>query len=104
MCNLYSMTKTQDAMRQLFRFTRDRAGNLPPLPGIFPDYMAPIVRRSQGGERELVMARWGMPTPPQFLKGPVDRGVTNIRNVDSAHRRAWLKAENRRLVRLVSAA
>jgi hypothetical protein len=27
MCNLYSMTKTQDAMRQLFRFTRDRAGN-----------------------------------------------------------------------------
>jgi hypothetical protein len=33
MCNLYNMTKTQDAMRQLFRFKRDRAGNLPPLPG-----------------------------------------------------------------------
>jgi hypothetical protein len=50
-CNLYSMTKTQDAMRQLFRFTRDRAGNLPPLPGIFPD------NRIADGERALVMAR-----------------------------------------------
>jgi putative SOS response-associated peptidase YedK len=98
MRNLYSMTKTQDAMRQLFRFRRDRAGNLPPLPGIFPDYMAPVVWKGQDGERELVMARWGMPTPPQFRKGPVDRGVTNIRNVASAHWRAWIKPEFRCLV------
>ena len=33
---------------------------------IFPDQMAPIVRNSVNGERELVMARWGMPGPPQF--------------------------------------
>jgi putative SOS response-associated peptidase YedK len=64
LCNLYSTTRTQDAMRQLFRFKRDRVGNLPPLPGIFPDMMAPVIRRGQDGERELVMARWGMPTPP----------------------------------------
>jgi putative SOS response-associated peptidase YedK len=97
-CNLYSMTKNQDAMRQLFRVRHDRTGNLPPLPGIFPDNMAPIVRRGPDGERELVIARWGMPTPPRFLTGPIDRGVTNIRNVGSAHWRAWMKPEFRCLV------
>jgi hypothetical protein len=34
----------------------ERSGNLPPLPGIFPDYQAPIVRNSTEG-RELTMAR-----------------------------------------------
>jgi hypothetical protein len=37
-------------MRQLFRFKQDRAGNLPPLPGIFPDMMAPVGRRDQNVE------------------------------------------------------
>ena len=41
MCNLYSMTKGQQAIREFTRATRDTAGNLPPLPGIFPDGMAP---------------------------------------------------------------
>ena len=36
MCNLYSVTKSQEAIRRLFRVTRDLAGNLPPLPDIFP--------------------------------------------------------------------
>jgi hypothetical protein len=38
MCNLYSITKNQAAIRDLFRVTRDTAGNLPPMPGVFPDY------------------------------------------------------------------
>ena len=62
MCNLYSMTSTQEAVRQLARTIRDISGNQPPLPGIFPDYEAPIVRNNQGS-RELAMARWGMPSP-----------------------------------------
>jgi putative SOS response-associated peptidase YedK len=61
MCNLYSETKGQDAIRGLFRAFRDRTGNLPTFPGVFPDQMARIVRNSAVGERELVMARWGMP-------------------------------------------
>jgi len=61
-CNLYSLTNTQDAMRALFRVGHDRTGNLPTLPGSFPDYEAPIVRASAEGGRELVMARWGMPS------------------------------------------
>jgi putative SOS response-associated peptidase YedK len=38
-----------------------RTGNLLLFPGIFPDRMAPIVRTGTDGERELVVARWGMP-------------------------------------------
>jgi hypothetical protein len=33
-------------------------GNPPPIPGVFPDYPAPIVRNGVDG-RELAMARWG---------------------------------------------
>jgi hypothetical protein len=75
-CNLYSMLKSQEAMRRLFDGLIDCAGNMPPLPGIYPDYSAPIIRNGAEG-RELVMARWGMPTPPQYIAGKkVDRGVT----------------------------
>ena len=94
MCNLYSETKGQAAIRDLFRTTHDRTGNLPAFPGIFPDQLAPIVRNSADGERELVMARWGMPGPLQFGGQP----VTNIRNVASPHWRGWLSARNRCLV------
>jgi putative SOS response-associated peptidase YedK len=59
MCNLYSVTKGQVAIRDWFRARNDRTGNLPLFPGIFPDQTAPIVRAGDDGERELVMARWG---------------------------------------------
>src|SRR5271166_3540414 len=32
MCNLYSVTKGQSAIRDLFAVKHDRAGNVPPLP------------------------------------------------------------------------
>ena len=51
-------------IRELARAMHDRTGNLPPLPGIYPDQQAPIVRTGEDGARELVMARWGLPTPP----------------------------------------
>ena len=63
MCNLYSVTKGQAAIRDLARAMRDTTCNLPPLPGIFPDYPAPIVHTGADGVRELVTARWGMPSP-----------------------------------------
>jgi putative SOS response-associated peptidase YedK len=66
MCNLYSLTKGQAAIRDWFCASNDRTGNLPLFPGIFPDQMAPIVRNEADGERERVMARWGMSGPPQF--------------------------------------
>ena len=94
MCNLYSLTKGQAAIIALTRAMRDTTGNMPSLPGIFPDYSAPIVRNAPDGQRELMMARWGMPCPPQFGSAP----VTNIRNTKSAHWRRWLKPENRCVV------
>lgn len=82
----------------MFDVVIDNTGNIPPQPGVYPDYFAPIVRNSTAG-RELIMARWGMPTPPKLLEGKKsDPGVTNIRNPMSPHWRRWLNAQSRRLV------
>jgi putative SOS response-associated peptidase YedK len=103
MCNLYSATTNQEAIRTLARAMRDNAGNLPPLPGIFPDYVAPIVRTGADGVRELVRARWGMPSPAFTLQGKkVDKGVTNVRNTASPHWRRWLGPGSRCLVPFTS--
>ncbi len=64
MCNLYSITTNQAAIIALFRVVNRYVGNLPPMPSVFPDYPAPVVRNA-GAERELVMMRWGMPPPPK---------------------------------------
>jgi putative SOS response-associated peptidase YedK len=101
-CNLYSVTKGQQAIRDLTKAMFDRTGNLPPLPGIFPDYGAPIVRETSAG-REVTLARWGMPSPIFALKGKkIDRRVANIRNVGSPHWRRWLGPDNRCLVPFTS--
>jgi len=93
MCNLYSITTNQAAIIGLFRVMNHYVGNLPPMTGVFPDYLAPVVRNSDTG-RELTMMRWGMPPPPRGANFP----VTNIRNTSSPHWRAWLRCENRCLV------
>jgi putative SOS response-associated peptidase YedK len=98
MCNLYSITKGQAAIIAFARAMRDLTGNLPPMPGVFPDYAAPIVRNGPDGVRELMLARWGMPGPPQFGGAP----ITNIRNTASPHWRAWLKTEQRCVVPFTS--
>lgn len=126
MCNLYSMTKSQAAIIAIVRAMRDKAGNLPPLPGIFPDYRAPIVRTGSDGVRELVMARWGMPSSQkaqldaatkradklrakgkpvdfdQLLRMEPDGGTTNIRNTKSKHWTRWLGPQNRCVVPFTS--
>jgi putative SOS response-associated peptidase YedK len=45
------------------------------MPGVFPDYPAPVICNTDTG-REMTMMRWGMPPPPR-TGGP---RVTNIRN------------------------
>src|ERR1700731_456962 len=125
MCNLYSMTKNVDAIRKLFAALNSRVGNLPSMPGVFPDYPAPIVRNAPDG-REIAMARWGMPSSKRALmdatkkraqkleaKGKTvdfkellrlepDGGTTNIRNVSSAHWKRWLGPDSRCLVPFTS--
>src|SRR5271154_2327197 len=85
MCNLYSITTNQAAIIALFRVLNRYAGNLAPMPGVFPDYPAPVIRNA-GAEREMRMMRWGMPPPPRAGGFP----VTNIRNTSSPH---WRLAE-----------
>jgi len=55
MCNLYSITRSHDAVRRLFRVGRDLTGNPPLPPAVFPDTMAPIVRVASDG--------WDLPPP-----------------------------------------
>jgi putative SOS response-associated peptidase YedK len=93
MCNLYSVTTNQEAIRSLF-VAEDRTGNLPPLSAVFPEQTAPIVRVAPGGGRELVLARWGVPGPAQ-VGAPL---VTNLRNAASPFWRPWLAPANRCLV------
>lgn len=129
MCNLYSQRKGQAEILAATR-AMDRVGNMPPLPGIFPDMAAPIVRHAADGSgQELAMARWGMPSPffvqrqaaekraeklrekghviddarlGELIKAEPDRGVTNVRKTDSPHWRRWLTPEHRCLVPLTS--
>ena len=46
MCNLYSITTNQAAIIALFRVINRYVGNLAPMPGVFPDYPAPVVRNT----------------------------------------------------------
>lgn len=128
MCNLYSHTRNVDAMRKLFAPFNDGGANfanLPPQPGIFPDYEAPIIRNEDGAAR-LAMARWGMPSskkalldaatkradklraknkPVDFdllLRMEPDSGTTNVRNTSSSHWKRWLDVPNRCLVPFTS--
>ena len=76
MCNLYSLTKSRDAIRGLFRVSDNRAPAFEPMAAIFPNYTAPVVRHAADGERELVLMNWGFPLQP----GKAPRRVTNVRD------------------------
>jgi putative SOS response-associated peptidase YedK len=109
MCNLYSIMSNQEAIRAWagVMAENDSTGNLPPMPGVFPDYAAPIVRNGPQG-RELAMARWGMPTPPwALLRGKPkgtdprtvrDPGTTNVRKTGLPWWRQWFGVEHRCVV------
>ena len=121
MCNLYSLRKGPAAILDAARAMSSQAGNLEPR-DIYPDYPAPIVRTGAGGERELALARWGLPSSsralfdaatkradklrargkdvdfPKLLELEPDSGVTNVRNTASGHWKRWLEPANRCLV------
>jgi hypothetical protein len=64
MCNLYSITTNQEAIRALFRVINRYVGKLSPMPGVFLDYSAPVVRNS-GSVREPACIR-RHPEPVDF--------------------------------------
>ena len=114
---IYSQTKGQAAIIALTRALRDSTGNLPPLPGIFPDYQAPVVA-NRGGIREhlhdalghsvvaegAARRRTGARTScaPKASRSILarscvepDGGITNIRNTASPHWTRWLAPSDR---------
>ena len=126
MCNNYAMRRGQSEILRLIEAI-DRVGNLPDQQGLFPDMAAPIVRHGAEGERELVMSRWGLPSPfwaiekaataradklrtkghviddetwEQMLKEEPDGGTTNLRQMK--YWTQWLGPERRCLVPLTS--
>lgn len=77
MCNLYSQTKTQEAVRRLFKVGHNRMASVEPKDAIFPGHAAPIVRSAEDGERELVTMSWGF---VRLEAGKAPRRVTNTRD------------------------
>lgn len=86
MCNLYSMTKTREALRGLFRISDNRAAAVDPKDAIFPGHAAPVVRVAADGERELVQMSWGFVLPQP---GKAPRRVTNTRDDKVLTSRFW---------------
>lgn len=132
MCNLYSVITNVEAVRAWVRdivIDMERIGNFAPQPGVYPDYLAPIIRNN-GGIRELTKVRWGMPsssvalfeaakrraqklqqklgrelTKEEFadlVANEPDAGTTNIRNTNSKHWTRWLAPEFRCVVPFTS--
>jgi putative SOS response-associated peptidase YedK len=103
MCNLYSMTKGNQAIRQLLKTVNDLTNGFAPLPAVFPNKAAPIIRYGADGDLETLMARWGFPPPNIPGSKPRNPYLTNVRNTDSKYWRPWLtKPPQRCLVPVTS--
>ena len=102
MCNLYATRTSQAELRGLFDVdpSRDRLGNLGPLPAIFPRGDAPVVRLGEDGARELVAMHWGFPMPQRSKRTgePIlPRAVNNARDDKLASSPFWRESfEERR--------
>ena len=94
MCNLFANTMPVEAMRRLFDVdpARDRLGNRPPAPAIFPRGEAPVVRLDASGARELVPMHWGflMPQVSKRTGEPIlPKAVNNARDDKLAASPFW---------------
>jgi putative SOS response-associated peptidase YedK len=78
MCNLYSITTNQVAILALFRVVNRYVGNLQPMPGVFPDFPAPVIRNTDSGT-EMTLMRWSMPPPPRTGGPPATNTATRPR-------------------------
>ncbi|WOC14964.1 SOS response-associated peptidase [Pseudochrobactrum sp. MP213Fo] len=97
MCNLYKIEATSNQLKTAVGSYIDLTNGASFDENIYPDYSAPIIRNNLDGP-ELALSRWGMPTPPIYIKGQADKGITNVRNVTSKHWQQWLGVASRCLV------
>lgn len=93
MCNLYRLTSSTDAIRQLFAAHDGDSPNLPASADFYPGRDAPTVTAISAAARAIMMMRWGVPPPPG-----VRTPVTNVRNLGSPFWRSMLGPDFRVLV------
>ena len=67
------MTRNREAIIRLFRVSHNRASAFEPQSAIFPAGTAPIVRRAEDDERELVLMSWGFPLPQEENPASIPR-------------------------------
>jgi putative SOS response-associated peptidase YedK len=124
MCNLYRMEDKD----WVAKWAQDAESliNLMPAYQMNPDQMGPIVRNTADGKKQLVYARWGLPSPrfalekaakikaeklaakgkpfdlEELIRMEADRGTTNVRKLSFPHWTRWFGVENRCLVPVTS--
>jgi putative SOS response-associated peptidase YedK len=84
-CNLYSVRTSRAALARKFNLGDNRIQQFEPLSAIFPGHMAPIIKRSDDGHRELVMRSWGFIL---LRDGYAPKRVTNTRD-DKVQTKFW---------------
>ena len=92
MCNLYSVRTSRGALARKFGLSDNRMAAFEPLPAIFPGHMAPIIKQSADGERELVMRSWGFIL---LRDGYAPKRVTNTRD-DKITTKFWKESFQQR--------
>jgi putative SOS response-associated peptidase YedK len=85
LCNLYSVRTSRGALARRFGLSDNRMAAFEPLPAIFPGHMAPIIKQSADGERELVTRSWGFIL---LREGYAPKRVTNTRD-DKVETKFW---------------
>src|SRR5215510_10071817 len=85
MCNLYSIRSSRAKLSRYFGLADNRIESFEPLAAIFPGHMAPIVKCSPDGDRELVMRSWGFVL---LRDGYAPKRVTNTRD-DKVNTKYW---------------
>jgi putative SOS response-associated peptidase YedK len=90
MCNLYSLNKKRDAVARYFRVSHNRAAAFEPVSAIFPRHVAPVVRQTSDGAREIVRMSWGFML---LQNGRAPRPVTNVRD-DTILKSSFWKASS----------
>jgi putative SOS response-associated peptidase YedK len=86
MCNLYSLNKKRDMVARFFRVSHNHAASFDPAASIFPKSLAPVVRETGDGEREMVNMSWGFML---HQKDKAPRPVTNVRDDTILTSRFW---------------